>query len=98
VHDNIITTDLFDSCVLFFFPRQFTKISGGLDGGAEPPAFQRAEMKRKKAEAEMEESCSNFSLFDDEAGQTIHVIAHHLAAYFDPIEHGQAHAKLPGYG
>ncbi|KAJ4804561.1 Transcription initiation factor IIB [Rhynchospora pubera] len=46
---------------------KFMKISGGLDGGAEPPAFQQAEMKRKKAEAEMEEPPSNFSLYDEES-------------------------------
>ncbi|KAJ1704549.1 hypothetical protein LUZ63_004328 [Rhynchospora breviuscula] len=46
---------------------KFMKISGGLDGAAEPPAFQRAEMKRKKAEAQKDESSSNFSLFDQDS-------------------------------
>ncbi|KAJ3709301.1 hypothetical protein LUZ61_013006 [Rhynchospora tenuis] len=50
---------------------KFMKISGGLDWGSEPPAFQRAEMKRKRAEAQIEESCSTFSLFDDESTPTM---------------------------
>ncbi|KAF3341947.1 transcription factor 3B subunit-like isoform X1 [Carex littledalei] len=50
---------------------KFMKLSGGVDGGAEPPAFQRAEMKRKKAEAQIEESSSNFSIFDEESGPTV---------------------------
>ncbi|XP_078153905.1 uncharacterized protein LOC144549018 isoform X9 [Carex rostrata] len=50
---------------------KFMKLSGGVDGGAEPPAFQRAEMKRKKTEAQIEESSSNFSLFDEESGPTV---------------------------
>ncbi|KAJ4757042.1 Transcription factor IIIB 90 kDa subunit [Rhynchospora pubera] len=50
---------------------KFMKISGGLDGAAEPPAFQRAEMKRKKAEAQKDESSSNFSLFDQDSSRTM---------------------------
>lgn len=34
---------------LFFF-LQFIKISGGLQGGAEPPAFQQAERQRMEKE------------------------------------------------
>ncbi|KAJ4749119.1 Transcription factor IIIB 70 kDa subunit [Rhynchospora pubera] len=50
---------------------KFMKISGGLDGAAEPPAFQRAEMKRKKTEAQKDESSSNFSLFDQDSSRTM---------------------------
>lgn len=34
---------------------QFVKLSGGLDGGSEPPAFQRAERQRLMAKQEAEE-------------------------------------------
>lgn len=36
--------------VSFFFFLQFIKISGGLQGGAEPPAFQQAERRRMEKE------------------------------------------------
>ena len=61
------------------------KLSGGVDGGAEPPAFQRAEMKRKKAEAQIEESSSNFSLFDEESGPTVQVRPHFISANLDQL-------------
>ncbi|OAY74003.1 Transcription factor IIIB 90 kDa subunit [Ananas comosus] len=48
---------------------KFIKISGGLEGGSEPPAFQRAErlrMEAAKKEAKMKESGLNTELFDAE--------------------------------
>lgn len=48
---------------------QFNEISGGLEGGAEPPAFQRAErerMKREKAQEKMRgSSVVSDELFSD---------------------------------
>jgi transcription factor IIIB subunit 2 len=35
---------------------QFTKLSGGLEGGADPPAFQRAEKQRLEAAERAEEA------------------------------------------
>lgn len=35
---------------------EFTKLSGGLEGGADPPAFQRAERKRLKTAKRAEEA------------------------------------------
>lgn len=46
---------------------KFIKISGGLQGGAEPPAFQRAEKKRMeeaKKEEKMKEPSNNTQVFD----------------------------------
>jgi hypothetical protein len=37
---------------------QFTKLSGGLEGGADPPAFQRAEKKRLEAAKRAEEAAT----------------------------------------
>ena len=37
---------------------QFTKLSGGLDGGADPPAFQRAEKQRLDAAKKAEEAAA----------------------------------------
>jgi hypothetical protein len=37
---------------------QFTKLSGGLEGGANPPAFQRAENKRLEAAKRAEEAAA----------------------------------------
>lgn len=34
---------------------QFVKLSGGLDGGSEPPSFQRAERERLMAKQDAEE-------------------------------------------
>lgn len=54
---------------------QFIKISGGLEGGSEPPAFQRAErlrMEAAKKEAKMKESGLNTELFDAE-NSPVHV-------------------------
>lgn len=48
---------------------QFIKISGGLQGGAEPPAFQLAERKRMeeaKKEEKMRESSHDTQFFDKE--------------------------------
>lgn len=38
---------------------QFMKLSGGLDGGSEPPAFQRAERERLMAKEAADESTEN---------------------------------------
>ncbi|KAJ3683175.1 hypothetical protein LUZ60_013402 [Juncus effusus] len=45
---------------------KFVKISGGLEGGSEPPAFQKAEMERKQIEAKKGESSEKLSLLDEE--------------------------------
>lgn len=37
---------------------QFTKLSGGLEGGSVPPAFQRAEKKRLEAAKRAEEAAA----------------------------------------
>ena len=37
---------------------QFTKLSGGLEGGSDPPAFQRAEKKRLEAAKRAEEAAA----------------------------------------
>lgn len=37
---------------------QFTKLSGGLEGGADPPAFQRAEKQRLEAAKRAEEAAT----------------------------------------
>jgi hypothetical protein len=37
---------------------QFTKLSGGLEGGADPPAFQRAEKRRLEAAKKAEEAAA----------------------------------------
>ena len=37
---------------------QFTKLSGGLEGGADPPAFQRAEKQRLEAAKKAEEAAA----------------------------------------
>jgi transcription factor IIIB subunit 2 len=37
---------------------QFTKLSGGLEGGADPPAFQRAEKLRLEAAKKAEEAAA----------------------------------------
>ncbi|KAG1331298.1 transcription factor IIIB 60 kDa subunit [Cocos nucifera] len=49
---------------------KFIKISGGLQGGAEPPAFQRAERKRMeeaKQEEKMRESSHDTQFFDKDS-------------------------------
>ncbi|XP_037404445.1 transcription factor IIIB 90 kDa subunit-like isoform X2 [Triticum dicoccoides] len=38
---------------------KFTKLSGGLEGGADPPAFQRAEKQRLEAAKKAEEAAAN---------------------------------------
>jgi hypothetical protein len=40
------------------YDAQFTKLSGGLEGGADPPAFQRAEKQRLKAAERAEEAAA----------------------------------------
>lgn len=42
---------------------QFVQLSGGLDGGSEPPAFQRAERERLLAK---EAACTNCTILSDE--------------------------------
>jgi hypothetical protein len=37
---------------------QFTELSGGLEGGADPPAFQRAEKQRLEAEKKSDEAAA----------------------------------------
>ncbi|CAD6333025.1 unnamed protein product [Miscanthus lutarioriparius] len=41
-----------------FGGRELTKLSGGLEGGADPPAFQRAEKKRLEAAKRAEEAAA----------------------------------------
>lgn len=54
----ITITFLFELALTHCLVIQFTKLSGGLEGGADPPAFQRAEKRRQEAEKNPDEAAA----------------------------------------